>query len=114
MDLANRIKEVRQIRFMSSAGLAKKVGVTRAAVYCWEAGRNEPRPDVLLRVAQALCVDKEYLESGRGGAPVPATSVNQILEVARLQLAHAMDLPKDRIELELRVRGAEAWPSEGV
>jgi DNA-binding XRE family transcriptional regulator len=49
--LATLLRKARLGRNLSVAEIAQKVGVSIAAVYFWEAGRNQPRDDNL----KALC-----------------------------------------------------------
>lgn len=50
-DLAALLRKARLKRNLSVVEVAQKVGVSIAAVYFWEAGRNQPRDNNL----KALC-----------------------------------------------------------
>ena len=50
-DLATLLRKARLERNLSVAEVAQKAGVSLAAVYFWEAGRNQPRDNNL----KALC-----------------------------------------------------------
>jgi transcriptional regulator with XRE-family HTH domain len=51
---ASLLREARLKRNLSVADVAQKVGVSIAAVYFWEAGRNQPRADNLRALRRVL------------------------------------------------------------
>lgn len=60
-----RLREVRTAQRISAYALAKRVGVTEAAIRSWEAGRTAgPSLVVGLRIADALCEDPLFLAFG--------------------------------------------------
>jgi Zn-dependent peptidase ImmA (M78 family)/transcriptional regulator with XRE-family HTH domain len=61
-----RLKVARQLKRLSRTALAKKVGVSSAAVGQWESGEMRPRPQTLLDLASALEFPVAYFAtSGR-------------------------------------------------
>lgn len=48
------LKGTRELRELSRADLAEKVGVSEAAVGMWERGETSPRPHLQALIAQAL------------------------------------------------------------
>lgn len=49
-----RLREAREARVISASALAEVLGVTRAAISQYEKDQASPRPDVMLRMSQAL------------------------------------------------------------
>lgn len=71
MDLAARIKQLRQAHGMTQDQLAKRCGVTKSAVSQWETGSTSNiKLQVFLRLCEALHTDPHYLIFGpsRGDA----------------------------------------------
>lgn len=50
----NKLKALRQARNLTQAELAKLIDVDRTTVAQWEAGKNYPRVDTLIKLAQVL------------------------------------------------------------
>jgi len=61
-----RIKERRRALGLSQKQLGKVVGVTYANISHWEQGVNNPRPNKLQRLSNALDTTIEYLLNGAG------------------------------------------------
>ena len=77
MDLAERIKQLRQAHGMTQEQLAKRCGVTKSAVSQWETGSTANiKPQVFLRLCEALHTDPHYLIFGpaRGDSPTERQS----------------------------------------
>jgi transcriptional regulator with XRE-family HTH domain len=98
-----RIKKARHGLGLTLADLGELVGVTRAAVHSWEAGRNLPRPGTLPRVARVLCLNEDYLRTGFRAADSAMETVDKILEVAKTQLSQVTNVNKNRIRLQFRL-----------
>lgn len=56
LDIANRLKELRRIRQVTQASLAKALGVTYQQVNKYESGINRIPSDRLAEIAEALDV----------------------------------------------------------
>ena len=73
MELAQRIREIRQQRGFSQEALAERMEVSRQAVTKWETGTARPSTEKLLRLAQVLEVPLEDLtgsqSTGEGRHP---------------------------------------------
>ena len=65
MALGERITELRKISGMSQYALAEAMGVSRQAVSKWESGTSSPDAQNLIRLAELLDTDIEYLTTGR-------------------------------------------------
>lgn len=59
-----RLKYWRLVRGMTQRDLAGKAGTTHAAVSQIEAGKRQPRPSMILKLAEALGVKPEDLLRG--------------------------------------------------
>lgn len=58
----NNIKKIRLREKLSQRELAIKLNISRTTVTCWEAGTNNPRTDMLPKLAKALnCSISELL-----------------------------------------------------
>ena len=62
-NFSSNIKTLREIGGMSQKDLAKKVGVTQAAIFFYESGKSIPRLDIAIALAKALGVTVEQLVS---------------------------------------------------
>lgn len=61
MDISKRISELRKKHNLSQAELAKKLGLTRAAVNYWESGSRTPTLDNIRAMCDIFNVDISYL-----------------------------------------------------
>ena len=69
MSLSQRIIELRNKLGMSQNQLAKAMDVSRQAVSKWENGQSTPDAARMLRLAEILDTDLEYLTTGRVVVP---------------------------------------------
>lgn len=67
---AQRIRDARERRGLTQAGLASRLGVTRPMIAQWETGARQPWISTLKRLADALEVSYEWLAFGEEG-PLP-------------------------------------------
>lgn len=56
-----KIKELRQSKKLTQAELAKLLGIDRTTVSQWEIGKNKPRANMLLQLADIFECDVDYL-----------------------------------------------------
>lgn len=83
MSLGDRIIELRKAAKMNQSDLAKAMDVTRQAVSKWETGQSTPDAANLIRLAELLDTDIEYLTFGRrnyGRRPPVVVNSTQIVE----------------------------------
>ena len=83
MSLGERITELRKTAGMNQSDLAKAMVVTRQAVSKWETGQSSPDAANLIRLAELLDTDIEYLTTGRrnfGRRPPIVVNSTQIVE----------------------------------
>ena len=69
MSIGERIIELRTARNISQAQLAKAMEVSRQAVSKWENGQSTPDPTKMIKLAELLDTDLEYLTTGRVVVP---------------------------------------------
>jgi transcriptional regulator with XRE-family HTH domain len=67
--LAERIVHARESADLSTAQLARRLGVKTRTLYSWESGTSEPRPNRLVMLAGVLNVTPAWLLGGDGIAP---------------------------------------------
>lgn len=83
MSLGERITELRKASGMNQADLARAMDVSRQAVSKWETGQSIPDAANLIRLAELLDTDIEYLTTGRrnyGRRPPIVVNSTQIVE----------------------------------
>ena len=83
MSLGERIAELRKACGMNQSDLARSMDVTRQAVSKWETDQSSPDAANLIRLADLLDTDIEYLTTGRrtyGRRPPIVLNSTQIVE----------------------------------
>ena len=65
MSLGDRISELRTAAGMSQLELSRQMEVSRQAVSKWESDQSSPDASNLIRLAEVLDTDIEYLTTGR-------------------------------------------------
>ena len=65
MSLGDRISELRTLAGMSQLELSRQMEVSRQAVSKWESDQSSPDASNLIRLAEVLDTDIEYLTTGR-------------------------------------------------
>lgn len=83
MSLGERITELRKAANMNQSDLAKAMDVSRQAVSKWETGQSIPDAGNLIRLADLLDTDIEYLTTGRrnyGRRPPVVVNSTQTVE----------------------------------
>ena len=71
MTIGKRIKLARLRLKMGQEALAEELGITKQAVYEWEAKDKQPLPDKLPALRQILRVTFAWLLTGDGDPPEP-------------------------------------------
>ena len=66
--IADKIKDLREIRGMTQAALAKKLGITRSGVNAWEMGISVPSTQYVVALASVFDVSTDYLLGVNGTA----------------------------------------------
>ena len=82
MSVGQRITELRKEQNISQLQLAKALGISRQAVSKWENDQSLPDTENMIRLADILDSDIEYLSSGRRNMgrrpPVVLETVNTV------------------------------------
>ena len=73
--LGGRIVSAREAAGLSTAQLARRLGVKSATLQNWETDRSEPRSNKLFMLAGLLNVSPTWLMNGLGEAPSEETAV---------------------------------------
>ncbi|WP_297583857.1 helix-turn-helix domain-containing protein [Roseibium sp.] len=108
--LGERICKARDISGLSTAQLARRLGIKTATLHSWESDRSEPRSNKLVLLAGVLNVSPTWLLVGRGAPPVvdePAVSDLDNMRVAldRVQ-RQAQTLADEIAVLQERLSGS--------
>lgn len=105
-----RLTQARNLAGRTKRWVAERLGVTPAAVSQYEMGANRPRPDVLIRLAEALDVPLAFFLAGRphGRLDPSAAHFRSLRSTRAYQRAKAVSLTEQVWELayalEKRVR----------
>ena len=78
MNIGERIMALRKEKNISQSELAKRLNVSRQAVSKWEQGLSSPDTERLIRLAEILGTEVEYLATGTH--PEPGSVVLNIVE----------------------------------
>lgn len=83
MSIGERITSLRKEKLISQYQLAKVLGVSRQAVSKWENDLASPDTLNLIRLADLLDTDVEYLATGRHTPLSPSLPVEKIVEIEK-------------------------------
>ncbi len=90
--IGGRIHRARQALDLTTAQLARRVGVATATATSWEANRSQPRSNRLTMLAGVLNVSPTWLIFGLGEAPTDETLQSELAllksDLARARRAH--------------------------
>lgn len=95
MSFGDRIIELRTLCGMSQNQLAKAMDVSRQAVSKWETGQSTPDPTKMIRLADVLETDIEYLTTGRKSfgrrPPVVVNTVETVEKVVEKPVVQVVE-----------------------
>ncbi|MHA7772521.1 helix-turn-helix domain-containing protein [Roseibium sp. M-1] len=97
--LGERICKARDASRLSTAQLARRLGIKTSTLQSWESDRSEPRSNKLVLLAGVLNVSPTWLLVGRGTPPIN-------------EQAETSDLDSMRIALDRVQRQAQALADE--
>lgn len=101
--MAARIRDLIAKKGITSAELARRVGVSPTAVYNWEIG-SKPRQETLEKLAKELDTTSEYILIGQDPAAKPRPeTVAEIVARAEADLAQAMGYVAGRVRVRFDV-----------
>jgi transcriptional regulator with XRE-family HTH domain len=98
-DLPARLTALRQARGLTGDQLAKRIGVSRQALWYWETGRRTPRPEQLGKVAAELGIQESDLLAGGDESSAQAKVIHQCKRLVAEQ--YGVDPASVRIMVEL-------------
>ncbi len=81
--LGERICKARDASNLSTAQLARRLGIKTSTLQSWESDRSEPRSNKLVLLAGILNVSPTWLLVGRGTPPVSESSTTSDLDSMR-------------------------------
>lgn len=88
MGIRTRIRAALDTAQMSQSELARKIGVQPSAVNHWLSGRSKAlKAENLVRIAKALSVSADWLETGMGSIKPEASLTREEAEVIELYRA---------------------------
>ena len=59
--IADRIKDLREVKKLTQSDLAKHLGITRSSVNAWEQGISVPSTQYVVELSRAFGVSTDYL-----------------------------------------------------
>lgn len=108
--LGERICKARDIAGLSTAQLARRLGIKTATLHSWESDRSEPRSNKLVLLAGVLNVSPTWLLVGRGAPPVAEEQTTADIDNMRVALdrvqRHAQALADEIAVLQERLNGS--------
>ncbi len=104
--LGGRISRTRDELNLSTAELARRLGVRSSTVHDWETDRSEPRANRITMLAGVLGVSPTWLLTGIGEAPVAADVASELRglvdQLSALRAFHAqMGRTLKKLEAEI-------------
>lgn len=110
MSLGERITELRKEKNLSQGQLAQMLEVSRQAVSKWENGQSTPDPIKIIKLAEVLDTDIEYLSTGRQVVPTrppvvikTTETVEKVVEVPVVQVVEKVVERKVEVPVEIPV-----------
>lgn len=92
--LGGRIVTAREAQSLSTAQLARRMGISTATMHDWEADRAEPRSNRLITLAGVLNVSPSWLLTGLGERPMDSLSETELEH-----LRHSIERIRDQASL---------------
>jgi transcriptional regulator with XRE-family HTH domain len=84
--LGKRIVRAREAAQLSTAQLARRIGIRTSTLTQWEADSSEPRSDRLRAIAGHLNVSMIWLLIGRGSAPTDSGPLAQEIRLLKTEI----------------------------
>ena len=90
--VGGRINRAREASDLTTAQLARRIGITTATANSWETNRSQPRSNRLTMLAGVLNVSPTWLISGLGESPTDETLQSELAllksDLARARRVH--------------------------
>lgn len=103
MSIGERIMELRKERKLSQGDLADALDVTRQAVSKWENDQSSPDTLKLIRLAEVLDTEVEYLATGRKPIYEQPIVLNMVKKVDKV-IEKVVEVEKPVIKRVVRVK----------
>jgi|GEM_PF-842808 len=107
--LGERICKARDATGLSTAQLARRLGIKTSTMQSWESDRSEPRSNKLVLLAGVLNVSPTWLLVGRGTPPISEEPAGTDLDSMRIALdriqRQAQALTDEIASLQERLNG---------
>lgn len=102
--VGDRICELRSEQKLSQKKLAELLGVSRQAVSKWESGQSSPDTLNLIRLAEVLDTEVEYLATGRKPVYEPAPIMVNVVEKVDKVVERVVEKPVIKRVVRTRYR----------
>ena len=113
MSIGDRIIDLRKQKGLSQGQVAEMIGVSRQAVSKWESGQNSPDTVKLIKLADVLDTDVEYLATGRNvpktEQPIVVNMVKKVDKVIEVEKIVEKPVIKRIIRVKYRRNPVEYW-----
>jgi len=107
--LGSRVRALRMAKDVTQVELAAEIGVSRAHIAKMETGGDPPGREVLHALARFFNVSMDYLQTGRTDAPKKGRFVDNVEELAWLDLWHSIPAAeRPRVMRMLRAAALDA------
>lgn len=104
MSIGERITQLRTAAGMSQYQLAKAMEVSRQAVSKWENGQTVPDASKMIRLAEVLNTDVEFLTTGRNVVPSrPPVVVESVKTVEKIVEKPVVQIVEKIVERKVEV-----------
>ena len=104
MSIGERISQLRKEQKLSQGELAQLLGVSRQAVSKWENDSTSPDTLNLIKLADALDTEIEYLATGNKPVYLPAPVVVNVSEKVDKVIERVVEKPVIRKVIRIRYR----------
>ena len=104
MSIGGRITELRNEKNLSQGQLAELLGISRQAVSKWENDKTSPDTLNLIKLADVLDTEIEYLATGRHPVYLPAPVVVNVSEKVEKVVERVVEKPVIRKVIRIRYR----------
>lgn len=79
--LGGRIVAAREAEELTTAQLARRIGVKTETLSAWESDRSEPRPNQLVTISGMLNVSPTWLLTGAGDSPSVGATRTDMMQI---------------------------------
>lgn len=112
--LGGRIVYAREQQELTTAQLARRVGVKTETLQGWESDRSEPRSNRLLTIAGMLNVSPTWLLTGAGESPADTLNETELMHLrSSIDRMHeqVLTIAEELEQLKTRLESYESYES---